>query len=70
MKPKYWAFISYSRHDKRVARRLALELGKFVVPRCYRTRVSSGTNGFAPIYLDEQESGANSALSAELRGAL
>jgi hypothetical protein len=70
MKPKYWAFISYSHHDKRVARRLALELGKCVVPQGYRTRVSSGTNRFTPIYLDEQESGANSALSAELRGAL
>jgi len=67
---RYWAFLSYSHHDKRVARRLCRELALRAVPRAFRSRVSGADSRFRRIFLDEQESGANAELSTELRTAL
>jgi YD repeat-containing protein len=68
--PKYWAFISYSHHDRRVARRLYQEISRRVVPREFRHYAASGSPKFNQIYLYEVESGARSELSSELREAL
>jgi MTH538 TIR-like domain (DUF1863) len=68
--PKYWAFISYSHHDKRVARRLYNEISKHAVPREFRHQAGGGSPKFNQLYLYEVESGARSELSSELREAL
>src|SRR5262245_30684973 len=66
---RYWSFISYSHHDKRVARRLAQELTRQRVPAQRRADVAGAEPTFS-VFLDEQESGAGADLGAELRIAL
>ena len=67
---KYWAFISYSHQDKRVARQLADKLAREPVPKDARDRVEGGEKRFSALFLDERESAAGSNLSEGLKQAL
>jgi hypothetical protein len=67
---RYWAFISYSHHDRRVARRLVKHLKRARVPRAFRDRVSSRSPRFSDIFLDTSEAAASPHLSTELQDAL
>jgi hypothetical protein len=68
--PRYWAFISYSRHDQRLARWLARALSQTAVPRRCRSRIAAKSRTFAPVFLDVLEGAAASVLSDELAAAL
>jgi hypothetical protein len=67
---KYWAFVSYSHHDKRVARRLVAELAKRSVPRRFRSRVVGQPGRLAAIFRDERDIGAAPSLAPALIEAL
>jgi hypothetical protein len=67
---RYWAFISYSHHDRRVAQRLKAALARARIPRRFRTRVASGAAYVTDVFLDTAEAAASPQLSAELQEAL
>lgn len=67
---RYWAFVSYSHHDRRVARLIVKKLAKRTVPRIFRSTVSDSPATFSSLYLDEQETSVGSVLSGELQTAL
>lgn len=60
---KYWAFISYSHHDKRVARLLKKALARCRVPRSKRRLAGKGSGRLDDIMLDENELEAGADLS-------
>jgi YD repeat-containing protein len=65
--PKYWAFISYSHYDRRVARWCKESLEKQRVPRGKRSLVQSQGARLQPLFLDERAMSAAPALDSELR---
>jgi hypothetical protein len=67
---KYWAFISYSHQDKRLARQLADRLAKEPVPKAARDRVEGAEKTFSALFLDEREAAAGSHLGDRLERAL
>jgi hypothetical protein len=67
---KYWAFLSYSHHDKRVAKRLVTELAAKVVPRLFRNRVAGRPARFAPVFRDERDVPVAPSLEPALIEAL
>src|SRR5262245_32688840 len=67
---KYWAFVSYSHHDKRVAKRLVAELAAKAVPRSLRDRVVGSPTRFAPIFRDERDVAVAPSLEPALIEAL
>jgi len=67
---RYWAFISYSHHDKRVARWLKRELSKQDVPRHLRDKVSEPSSRLEAVFLDEESGAASNSLTTELETAL
>jgi eukaryotic-like serine/threonine-protein kinase len=67
---KYWAFISYSHHDKRVAKWLRRSLKGMRIPKKSREAVAGRAPKFDRIYLDEEEASAANQLSGHLREAL
>lgn len=67
---RYWAFISYSHLDRRVARWLRDSLAETRVPAAKRKLVDPVSVKFSTVFLDEQEAAATSSLSEELRRAL
>ena len=67
---KYWAFLSYSHHDKRVAKRLVAELAAKVVPRSFRNRVTGRPARFAPVFRDERDVPVAPSLEPALIEAL
>lgn len=67
---RYWAFISYSRHDARIAKQLVEQLGRMQVPAELRCHVLGAPPTFAPIFLDTHDASAAPALNTELQRAL
>lgn len=67
---KFWAFISYSHHDKNIARELANRIRAITVPVSHRHLISGNSARFEPLYIDEEETAANSRLSLEIQAAL
>jgi YD repeat-containing protein len=67
---KFWAFVSYSHHDKNSARQLVRSLEKLHVPPAFRDLVAGAPSRFAPVFIDEEETAANSRLSDEMQNAL
>ena len=67
---RYWAFISYSRSDARVARRLVQELKSQRVPKDMRQEVRGASSHFEDIFLDTSDAGADHSLAGELEEAL
>jgi len=67
---RYWAFISYSRHDARVAGLLVDALARMPVPRAHRDTVGGGPTCFSPVFLDTRDAAAAPELDGELRRAL
>ncbi len=67
---RYWAFISYSHHDKRAARFVKSALAKQHVPKGYRDHVAGRKSRFEDVFLDEGSAAASHRLDAELRRAL
>ena len=71
--PRYWAFLSYSHADLRVARRLHRALEGFVVPRRLvgrPTPAGPAPRRIRPIFRDLDEMGAGASLSGRLKAAL
>jgi hypothetical protein len=69
-KKRYWAFISYSHHDKKYARWLRAGLSKKRCPRRCRDLVVDGSKRFPNVFLDEEEARAGSRLDDALQQAL
>lgn len=69
-RPKYWAYISYSHQDRRIARWCRDALSRQRVPRKMRDLVATGSSHLSPVFLDEESVSAAPVLSAELRSAL
>jgi uncharacterized protein YkuJ len=67
---KYWAFLSYSHHDKRVAKRLVAELAAKTVPRSFRNRVAGRPARFAPVFRDESDVPVAPSVEPALNDAL
>jgi hypothetical protein len=67
---RYWAFISYSRHDRRTARWCRDALSRQRVPRELRPLVAGHSNRLAPVFLDEESAAAAPVLTDELRASL
>src|SRR5262245_3169018 len=67
---KYWAFLSYSHHDKRVAKRLVAELAVKAVPRSFRDRVAGRLARLAPVFRDERDVPVAPSLEPALAEAL
>lgn len=67
---KYWAFISYSHQDKRLAHQLADRLAKEPVPKAARDRVEGAEKTFSSLFVDEREVAAGSHLGDRLERAL
>jgi hypothetical protein len=67
---KYWAFVSYSHFDMRVAKWLTAALAKKRVPAKYRHLVQGAPTHFAPLFRDEAEVQAASRLDESLKAAL
>src|SRR5262245_46501888 len=67
---KYWAFLSYSHHDKRVAKQLVAELAAKAVPRSFRDRVAGRPARFAPVFRDEHDVAVAPSLEPALADAL
>lgn len=67
---EYWAFISYSHHDVRVARLLVEALAKAVVPKGRRGDVLGAATTFMPVFLDQHEATAAPRLDEALQQAL
>jgi hypothetical protein len=66
---KYWAFISYSHQDKRVAIALQERLARARIPEALRGRVAGGHAVMRAVFRDEAEAAAG-ALDERLREAL
>lgn len=69
-RPTYWAFISHSHHDRRVARWCKAALEKQRVPRAQRNLIQNGHARLQPIFLDELALSAAPALDSELKKSL
>src|SRR5580698_7845745 len=67
---KYWAFVSYSHFDRRVAKWLVSALAKEAVPPRFRRLLPGEPRRFAQIFRDEAEVSANSTLNSALQSAL
>ena len=67
---KYWAFVSYSHFDMRVAKWLTAALAKRRVPPAYRHIVEGSPANFAPLFRDEVEVSASSRLDSSIEAAL
>lgn len=67
---RYWAFISYSRHDVRVARLLVDALARMPVPRAHRATVGGAPAFLSPVFLDTRDAAAAPELDGELQRAL
>jgi len=70
---KYWAFISYSHHDARVAETLQRALETYRIPRRLvgtTTRAGAVPEAVKPIFRDRAEMQAGSDLTASVREAL
>lgn len=67
---KYWAFVSYSHFDMRVAKWLTAALAKRRVPPAYRHIIEGSPTNFAPLFRDEVEVSASSRLDASIEAAL
>jgi YD repeat-containing protein len=67
---KYWAFVSYSHFDMRVAKWLTAALAKKRVPPAYRHLVEGSPANFAPLFRDEVEVSASSRLDSSIEAAL
>jgi len=71
--PKYWAFLSYSHHDKAVAKRLQRQLETYRLPRRLVGRETSEGPVPArvlPIFRDRDELHAGADLKSSVRDAL
>lgn len=71
--PKYWAFLSYSHHDKAVAKRLQRQLETYRVPaRLIGRETSQGPvpARVAPVFRDRDELHAGADLKASVQDAL
>lgn len=66
----YWAFISYSHHDRRVARWLRDSLRKAKAPKNLRSEVTDKSDRLEAIFLDASEAEAAPKLGDKLRSAL
>ena len=66
----YWAFVSYSHHDSRVAQLLIRELAVMPVPRERRAAVKGAPPTFAPLFLDTRDAAAAPELDGEMQRAL
>lgn len=67
---EYWAFISYSHHDARVARLLVDRLRRALVPRERRRDIIGASSHFQPVYLDAIEAPAAARLDEGLQQSL
>ncbi len=70
MASRYWAFVSYSHHDIRIAKWLIQALAKECVPRRYRDLVQGGGATFAQVFRDEKDAAAASRLADPIKQAL
>lgn len=71
--PRYWAFLSYSHHDKAVAKRLQKQLETYRVPRRLIGRETSHgpvPARVAPVFRDRDELHAGADLKASVHDAL
>ncbi len=71
--PKYWAFLSYSHHDKAVAKRLQRQLETYRVPaRLVGRETSQGPvpARVSPVFRDRDELHAGADLKASVQDAL
>lgn len=67
---RYWAFVSYSHHDARVARQLTDRLARVAVRGAARKRVAGAPARFAPLFVDTREAAAAPRLDDELQRRL
>jgi len=73
MNPRYWAFVSYSHHDKAVARRLQRQLETYRVPRRLVGRATPQgpvPARLSPLFRDRDELNAGADLKASVQEAL
>jgi len=71
--PKYWAFLSYSHHDKLIAKRLQKQLETYRVPRRLVGRDTSHgpvPARVSPVFRDRDELHAGADLKASVQDAL
>ena len=71
--PRYWAFLSYSHHDKAVAKRLQKQLETYRVPRRLVGRDTSHgpvPARVSPVFRDRDELHAGADLKASVQDAL
>jgi tetratricopeptide (TPR) repeat protein len=71
--PRYWAFLSYSHHDKLIAKRLQKQLETYRVPRRLvgrATSVGPVPARVAPVFRDRDELHAGADLKASVQEAL
>lgn len=71
--PKYWAFLSYSHHDKAAAKRLQKQLETYRVPRRLIDRETSHgpvPARVSPVFRDRDELHAGADLKASVQDAL
>jgi tetratricopeptide (TPR) repeat protein len=71
--PRYWAFLSYSHHDKLVAKRLQRQLETYRVPRRLigrETSVGQVPARVTPVFRDRDELHAGADLKASVQEAL
>ncbi len=71
--PRYWAFLSYSHHDKAVAKRLQRQLETYRVPRRLigrETSVGTVPTRVTPVFRDRDELHAGADLKASVQDAL
>jgi MTH538 TIR-like domain (DUF1863) len=71
--PRYWAFLSYSHHDKAVAKRLQKQLETYRVPRRLVGRETSHgpvPARVSPVFRDRDELHAGADLKASVQDAL
>lgn len=66
----YWGFISYSRHDARVARWLKDTIQSRRAPASASADIQGAPRHFKPLFLDETEIELGSQLDASLKRAL
>ena len=67
---QYWAFISYSHHDRRVAKWLRNELRKSRSPKHLRAEIRNASSRMDAIFLDQSEAEPAANLGDKLRAAL
>jgi tetratricopeptide (TPR) repeat protein len=71
--PRYWAFLSYSHHDKLIAKRLQRQLETYRVPRRLvgrETSVGQVPARVTPVFRDRDELHAGADLKASVQEAL